>query len=40
MLTGDETLTSHGGLKGGDCNLPKSVIQATLRKGVPAPKKR
>ena len=40
LLTGDETLTSHGGVKGSVYNLPKSVINVTLRKGVPARKKR
>jgi len=40
LLTGDETLTSHGGVKGGGYNLPRSVIDITLRKGVPARKKR
>ncbi|KAL7538095.1 hypothetical protein ACHAWF_005997 [Thalassiosira exigua] len=40
LLTGDEKLSSHGGAKGGDYNLPKSVINVALRKGVPARKKR
>lgn len=40
LLTGDETLTSHGGVKGSEYNLPKSVINVTLRKGVPVRKKR
>ena len=40
LLSGDETLTSHGGVKGGEYNLPKSVINIVLRKGVPARKKR
>ena len=40
LLTGDESLTSHGGVKGGEYNLPKSVINVVLRKGVLARKKR
>ena len=40
LLTGDETLTSHGGVKGSEYNLPKSVINISLRKGVPVRKKR
>ncbi len=40
LLTGDEKLTAHGGAKGAEYNLPKSVIKVTLRKGVPARKKR
>jgi hypothetical protein len=35
LLTRDETLTSHGGVKGSEYNLPKSVINISLRKGVP-----
>ncbi|KAL7437942.1 hypothetical protein ACHAXH_003295 [Discostella pseudostelligera] len=40
LLSGDEKLTSHGGVKGGEYNVPKSVINVVLRKGVPAKKKR
>jgi len=40
LLTGDEKLSSHGGAKGSDYCLPKNVIKVTLRKGVPARKKR
>ncbi len=40
FLTGDESLSNHGGSKGADYFLPKSVIVVTLRKGVPAKKKR
>lgn len=40
LLSGDEKLTSHGGVKGGEYNVPKSVIHVVLRKGVPAKKKR
>jgi len=40
LLSGDEKLTCHGGVKGGEYNVPKSVINVVLRKGVPAKKKR
>ena len=40
LLTGDEKTSSHGGAKGSDYSLPKSVINVALRKGVPARKKR
>ncbi|KAL7471292.1 hypothetical protein ACHAXS_011591 [Conticribra weissflogii] len=40
LLTGDEKLSGHGGAKGSDYCLPKNVIKVTLRKGVPARKKR
>lgn len=40
LLSGDEKLTSHGGVKGGEYNVPKCVINVVLRKGVPARKKR
>jgi translation initiation factor 2D len=40
LLTGDEKLSSHGGVKGSEFSLPKSVIKVNLRKGVPARKKR
>ena len=40
LLTGDEKLSVHGGAKGAEYNIPKSVININLRKGVPARKKR
>mmetsp|Transcript_32158 Transcript_32158/g.67599 ORF Transcript_32158/g.67599 Transcript_32158/m.67599 type:complete len:796 (-) Transcript_32158:293-2680(-) len=40
LLTGDESLTSHGGVKGSEYSLPKTVINVVLRKGIPARKKR
>ena len=40
LLTGDESLSSHGGCKGAEYFVPKSVIAETLRKGVPAKKRR
>ena len=35
----DENLTNHGGAKGSDYSIPKTVIDVTLRKGVPSRKK-
>lgn len=40
LLTGDERLSSHGGVKHADYRLPKNAIEVVLRKGVPARKKR
>lgn len=42
LLTGDESLSDHGGTKGGWAypRIPGAVIEVTLRKGVPARKKR
>eukprot|EP00536_Pseudo-nitzschia_multiseries_P009326 jgi/Psemu1/200370/e_gw1.257.67.1 len=43
LLTGDESLSEHGGVKGGDWPYPRitgAVIEVVLRKGVPARKKR
>mmetsp|Transcript_27557 Transcript_27557/g.58229 ORF Transcript_27557/g.58229 Transcript_27557/m.58229 type:complete len:788 (-) Transcript_27557:59-2422(-) len=40
LLTGDAKISSHGGAKGSDYHLPKSVINVVLRKGVSARKKR
>jgi len=43
LLTGDETLSDHGGVKGSDWpypRIPSAVIKVVLRKGVPARKKR
>jgi len=39
LLTGDEKLSTHGGAKNSDYNLPKSVINVSLRKGIAAKKK-
>ncbi|KAL7498347.1 hypothetical protein ACHAWT_009395 [Skeletonema menzelii] len=39
LLTGDENMSTHGGAKNSDYNLPKSVINVSLRKGIPAKKK-
>lgn len=39
LLTGDEKMSTHGGAKNSDYNLPKSVINVSLRKGIPAKKK-
>ena len=42
LLLGDCSLSSHGGVSGGDsgyCQLPKNSIQVILRKGVPGHKK-
>ncbi|EJK49934.1 hypothetical protein THAOC_31138 [Thalassiosira oceanica] len=39
LLVGDEGCV-HGGARDGGYNLPKSVVQVSLRKGVPAKKKR
>jgi translation initiation factor 1 (eIF-1/SUI1) len=35
----DESLSSHGGVKGSDYCIPKTVLEITLRKGVPGRKK-
>jgi len=42
LLTGDESLSDHGATKGGWAypRIPGSAIEVTLRKGVPARKKR
>jgi translation initiation factor 2D len=40
FLTGDESLSNHGGSKGADQLIPKSVIEVKLRKGVSSKKKR
>ncbi len=34
LLTGDENMSTHGGAKNSDYNLPKSVINVSLRKGI------
>lgn len=39
LLTGDEKMSSHGGAKGGEYHLPKSVVKVALRKGIPARKR-
>lgn len=36
----DESLSNHGGVKGSDYSVPKQVIEAILRKGVPGHKKK
>lgn len=40
LLTGDETLSSHGGVKGSDYAIPLSVLEVILRKNVPARKRK
>lgn len=40
FLLNDPSLCSHGGAKGSPYHLPKNSIQVTLRKGVPARKRR
>jgi translation initiation factor 2D len=40
FLTGDESLSNHGGSKGADHLIPKSVIEVKLRKGVSSKKNR
>ena len=39
ILCGDESMSSHGGVKDSEYSIPISVIDVTLRKGVPARKK-
>jgi translation initiation factor 2D len=39
LLTGDESLSSHGGAKGSEYAIPHKVLDVTLRKGVPGRKK-
>jgi translation initiation factor 2D len=39
LLTGDESLSSHGGAKGSEYGIPHKVLDVTLRKGVPGRKK-
>ena len=39
LLTGDETLSSHGGVKNSEYGIPKNVIEVSLKKGVPARKR-
>ena len=39
LLTGDENMCTHGGVKNGEYNLPKSTINVSLRKGISAKKK-
>jgi hypothetical protein len=39
-LTGDESFSNHGGSKGAELLIPKSVIEVTLGKGVSGKKKR
>jgi translation initiation factor 2D len=40
LLTGDESLSSHGGIKNSDYAIPLSVLDVVLRKNVPPKKKR
>jgi translation initiation factor 2D len=40
LLTGDESLSSHGGIKNSDYAIPLSVLDIVLRRGVPPQKKR
>jgi translation initiation factor 2D len=40
LLVGDDRLTSHGGAKGSRYGLPRKAIHVTLKKGVPAKKKK
>jgi len=39
LLTGDESLSSHGGVKNSDYSIPIKVIDVSLKKGVPARKR-
>jgi translation initiation factor 2D len=39
LLTGDESLSSHGGVKGSPYAIPQKVLAITLRKGVQGRKK-
>jgi translation initiation factor 2D len=40
LLTGEENVTSHGGAKASPYAIPANAISVTLRKGVPARKRR
>lgn len=40
LLTADDSLTSHGGAKNSTYSVPRNAIQMTLRKGVPARKRK
>ncbi|GKY96238.1 hypothetical protein MPSEU_000583700 [Mayamaea pseudoterrestris] len=40
LLTGDASLTSHGGAQNSDYRVPKCCVEVIRRKGVPARKKR
>jgi translation initiation factor 2D len=40
LLTGDESLSSHGGINNSDYAIPLSVLDVVLRKNVPSQKKR
>ncbi len=39
LLTGNEKLSSHGGVKNSSYCIPKGVIEVKLKKGVPKRKK-
>ncbi|KAL3927074.1 MAG: hypothetical protein SGBAC_013228, partial [Bacillariaceae sp.] len=40
LLTGDESLSTHGGVKNSDYAIPLKVLEVILRKGVPARKRK
>jgi translation initiation factor 2D len=40
LLLGDESLSTHGGVKDSQYSVPKQALSITLRKGVPARKRR
>jgi len=40
LLTGDESLSSHGGIKNSDYAIPLKVLEVILRKNVPARKRK
>lgn len=40
LLTGDEKMSTHGGAKNSDYNLPVNLINVKLRKGIPASKEK
>jgi translation initiation factor 2D len=39
LLSGDESLSSHGGVKNSEYAIPKNVLEISLKKGVPARKR-
>ena len=39
LLTGNERLSSHGGVRAGNYNVPSEVLNVILRKGVTSKKK-
>ena len=40
LLSGDASLSSHGGVKNSEYSIPKQVLDVILKKGVPGRKKR